>query len=180
MHLFSLWLLLIIFSSSYNGNMGCAKQQVPGIRERRWFLRTENVLKNASSCWQESRLYIMNWGFSFHGSLQSIVLTSTSSEDVKRLWSLWSSCGNWCLLPQSQLFSPSFSSYLPCYALKWVIWGHNVIGFSSEFYFSMLKLCTFREILTYSVNYQCFYFLLEMKFKLGFIDPGFLLSYSSF
>lgn len=85
MYLFSLWLHWIIFSSSHNGSMGCAKQHVPGLRERRCFLRTENVLKNASSCWQESRLYIMNWGFSFHGSLQSTVLTSTSLEDVRRL-----------------------------------------------------------------------------------------------
>lgn len=84
MHLFSLWLQWIIFSSFCNGNTGCAKQHVPGIRERRCFLRTENVLKNASSCWQESRLCIMDWGFSFHGSLQSIGLTSTSSEDVQR------------------------------------------------------------------------------------------------
>lgn len=84
-HLFSLWLQWIMFSSSYNGNMGCAKQHVPGLRERRCFFRTENVLKNASSCWHESRLYIMNWGFSFHGSLQSTVLTSASLEDVRRL-----------------------------------------------------------------------------------------------
>lgn len=84
MHLFSLRLQWIIFSSSHNGKMGCAKQHVPGIKER-CFSRTENVLKNASSCWQGSGLYIMNWGFSFHGSLQSTVLTSTSSEDVQRL-----------------------------------------------------------------------------------------------
>lgn len=82
--------------------------------------------------------------------------------------------------PSPRHFSPSFSSYFPCYVLKWVIRGHNVIGFSYGFYFSVLKLCTFRARLTYSVNYQCFYFLLEVKFKLGFVDPGSLLSCSSF
>lgn len=156
---------------------------MPGIRERWCFLRTENGLRNSSSCWQESRLYI--WGLYKLEIFFSWLITTDYSHKY-----LFRRCSEilvplefmWKLMPASPVpdfFSSSFSSYFPCYALKRVIWEHNVIGFSCAFYFSVLKLCILRARLTYSVNYQWFYFILEVKFKLGFIGPG-SLSYSSF
>lgn len=147
MCLFSLWLQGVIFSSWHDGPWAVPSSlcRVPPPAEgKTTFPRTENVLKNASSRWQEPAVYhrvgiFFSWPITIACSHKCLLRRCTEIAVPLQLM--------WKLMPDSPIpdFFPWFCFVFSLLCSEQVVWGHRVIGFSCVF-------LSFRERLKFELR----------------------------